>query len=75
MEELIDRLLDELYFPATSLEVAEGAEIDIAEAIPLLNTMRIQGLLRRDDHSEGPITQETLLVATKKGLFRANGLE
>jgi hypothetical protein len=71
----MDRLLDELYFPILPQQAAEAAEIPVADALPLLVTLCNQGLIRREDHADGPINEKTLLVVTKKGLLKANGLE
>jgi hypothetical protein len=35
--------------------------------------MQQEGLIRREDHADLPYNEQTLLVATKKGLLRANG--
>jgi hypothetical protein len=75
METLIDLLLDEFYFPTLPREAAEAANIAWEDAWPVLEAMRTEGLIRREDYAEAPIHEKTLLVATKKGLLRANGLD
>ena len=74
MEELINRLLDELYFPVLPVDAAVAADISIKEAFPILRLMQVEELLRREDHSPEPLNEQTLLVATKKGLLRSNGM-
>ncbi len=74
MEDLIDLLLDELYFPVQAQEAAAKADIAWPQAMATLQQMVAEGLIRAEDFSEEPLGPETVLVCTKKGLLRANGL-
>lgn len=74
MEDLIELLLDELYFPAQAQDAAARAGIGWPQALPVLTHMEAAGLIRAEDFTEEPIGPDTLLVCTKKGLMRANGL-
>ena len=74
MEELIEALLQEFYFPALPTLAAKEAEIDWEMAKRLIAAMLAEGLIRREDYVEEEFTLETPLVVTKKGLLKANGL-
>lgn len=74
MEELIDLLLDELYFPAQAQDAAAKAGIAWPKAQEALQHMVADGLIRREDFGDDALQADTVLVCTKKGLLRANGL-
>jgi|GEM_PF-4497877 len=74
LEQIIEAIIEEMYFPILATLAAQQAEIDWPAADKAIQYMYSEGLIRREDHDEGPYNEQTLLVVTKKGLLRANGL-
>jgi hypothetical protein len=74
MEEQIEALLEEFYFPVAAAQGAATADIAWQIAEPLIVQLLEAGLLRREDYQEIPFEADTLLVVTKRGLLKANRL-